>query len=138
MAEKAALRLKNIVSVAHGSDTYKGVRSVNINVSKGTIKEILEEGEEFPSGAENVGMPQFPVTGSIVFETDDDTMLDLLTAASGSLVITKKAITGGTNKVVTILNVQFTQTSIDPRSAPDRTASGPWPSRLVFQLPPRT
>jgi hypothetical protein len=107
MAETAAVRLTNIVSVTHGTQTYKGVRSVNFNVDPGRYVPILEEGKLYPTGLENVGVPEFPVTGELVFEQSTTNLLVLQAAAAGSLVVVLSKAAGAGNETITITGCKF-------------------------------
>jgi hypothetical protein len=107
MADIAAVRLTNIKSVTQGSNKYIGVRSVTIRAEKGRLLPILPEGLKYPTGTENVGMPDHPVTTSIVFETDAGVMIAMLAEAVGSLVIVYAQSGGGADKTITIANHQF-------------------------------
>lgn len=111
MADIAAVRITNIVSVTQGTNVYKGIRSVTITADKGRLLPILAEGDLYPTDAENVGMPDFPVTTSMVFEQDDENMLDLLVEAKADLLIRKKVAGGATDKIITINNHQFRRMS---------------------------
>lgn len=107
MVEVAHVRVINIVSVAQGANTYKGVRSVSLSVNDGQYIAKLAEGMLYPTGMDNVGTPDFPVRTSITFEQSPDNVLDLLAEAAGSLVITVKVDGGGENQVITIVNHKF-------------------------------
>lgn len=111
MATVPAIRLADIVSVVFGSDTIKGVRSVNLTVAKGRMLPKLEEGNLYPTGVDNVGMPEVPVGVSIVFETELEAMIDLITANPQTLVVTYKALGGAANRIATISNAYFERTS---------------------------
>lgn len=106
MTTVAAVRITNIVSVSKNSNTYVGVRSVTVNAQIGMLKPILVEGQLYASGTENVGMPDFPVTTQIAFETDGANILALMNEAKGSLVVVYKSAGGGGNKTLTIVNHQ--------------------------------
>ena len=106
MATVAAVRITNIVSVVQG-DTYIGVRSATISAEIGRLLPILQEGHLYPTGTENVGTPDFPVSTQLTFEQDGANMLALMAQAKGNLVITYKVAGGGSNKVLTIANHQF-------------------------------
>jgi len=107
MADVSSIRLTNIVSVTQGANKYIGVRSVNINVSKGNLLPIDEEGYLYVQGAENVGTPEFPVTTQVVFEQDHGNMLDLVAESNGDLVVVFTQSGGGANKTLTISNHEF-------------------------------
>lgn len=107
MADQSAIRIHNIVSITQGANRYVGVRSVTIQADKGKLMPILEEGNLYASGAENVGLPQFPVTVQATFETDTERMLGLIAEAVGNLVIVVKQTGGGADKTITIENHQF-------------------------------
>lgn len=113
MADVAAVRLTNIVSITQGSNKYIGVRSVTIAADKGNLLPILPEGVLYPTGAENVGMSDFPVRTNVEFEQDMANMIALQAEAVGSLVIVFKSAGGGGNKTVTIANHQFRGPSIN-------------------------
>jgi len=108
-----AVRLTNIVSIKQGDYVIKGVRAVTISTNKGRIMPVLEEGKKYVTGAENVGLPDFPVTTQVVFEQGIDEMTDALGYAVGNLVITCKAAGAAANQVTTIVNHQFRQFSIN-------------------------
>lgn len=110
MATVNAIRIKNIVSFAHGSDTYKGIRSVQIQVNKGNVVPVLNEGLQYATSAENLGTDQFPVTGSVEFESAA-IMMTLLAAAKGTTVIVGKADGSNADQTFTISNNQFNQAS---------------------------
>ena len=107
MPDVAAVRITNIVSVTQGSNTYKGVRSVDIITDKGTLAPIIEEGNLYATGLENLGLGDFPVTGRANYETDTDEVLAMLAEANASLVIVYKVAGGGANKTITIVNHEF-------------------------------
>jgi hypothetical protein len=111
MAETAAVRIVNIVSVTH-NNTYEGVREVQYEANYGENLPILVEGKLYPSGLENVGTPGFPVSGRVVFEQDCVNMLLLLASATASLVIVAKKAAGAGNETITIANVTFTRLSM--------------------------
>jgi len=111
MAEVAAVRIHNIVSITQGSNTYKGVRSVAIQADKGKLLPVLEEGKLYPSNAELVGTSEFPVTVSVVFESDGAAMLALLAEAKGTLAIVVKVAGGAPNKTISIVNFRFLRMS---------------------------
>lgn len=107
MADKAAVRITNIVSVTQGTNKYEGIRSVDVIADKGTLAAIFEEGNLYPTGAENMGTSDFPVTTRANFETDTAEMLNMLAEAVASLVVVYKVSGGGANKTITIVNHQF-------------------------------
>ena len=107
MPDVSTVRITNIVSVTQGTNTYKGVRSVDVIADAGQLAPILEEGDLYPTGLENLGMADFPVTTRCNFETDTDVMLQMIAEAVGSLVIVYKVAGGGANKTITISNHKF-------------------------------
>jgi len=118
MADVAAVRITNIVSVTQGTSKYIGVRSVTINADKGRLQAILVEGNLYASGVENLGMPDFPVSTQVTFEQDGGNCLALIGEAKASLVIVYKQAGGGANKTLTIVNHQFKNFS-HPQSLQD-------------------
>lgn len=124
MPDVAAVRITNIVSVVRGTDTYKGVRSVDIIADKGVLAAILEEGDLYPTGSENLGTSGFPVTTRANFESDTAVMLTMMALGAGTDVITYKPAGGGANKAITIVNHEW-------RRQTTPLALGPVTSRFV-------
>lgn len=107
MADKTAVRITNIVSVTQGSNKYQGVRSVDVIADKGTLAAIFVEGDLYPTGAENMGTAEFPVTTRANFETDTGVALEMIAEPVAPLVVVYKQAGGGANKTLTIPNHQF-------------------------------
>ena len=109
MATVPAVRIENIESFAFGADTYKGIRSITVAIDKGRMVPILEEGKLYPTGVSNVGIPENPVNGQLVFETEGDVAADLLVAAPATAVITYKPVGAAASRILTISNMFFTR-----------------------------
>ena len=118
MADVAAVRLTNIVTVTQGSNVYKGVRSFSIQTDAGVLRPILEEGNQYVTGVENLGLSDFPVRTQMVFEQDAVNMIAALAEANASLVIVVKKAAGAGNETITIVNHQFKSIS-QPQSLQD-------------------
>lgn len=104
MADIAAKRITNIVSVTQGSNVYKGIRSVDVIADKGTLAAIFQEGDIYPTGVELLGNGNFPVQTRMNFETDGEAVLALLAEGTASLVVVYKVAGGGANVTMTIAN----------------------------------
>lgn len=112
MPTVSVVRIVNIVSVTQSTNLIEGVRSVTIRADKGRLLPILAEGNLYPTGAENAGMPDFPVSTQVQFEQDHANMLAALGYAAGNLVIVFKKAGGGGNQTVTIANHQFRSSGV--------------------------
>lgn len=115
----AKVKINNIVSVTHNSTAQPGIISAEININKGQHIPNLDEGVLYPTGVDNVGTAEFPVTGSLTLE-DMSTVVSLLAAAAATLVITGKAHGANANKIYTISNAFFT----DDRASLQRQRDG--------------
>ena len=102
----AKIKIHNIKSFTKNSTSYPGIVSAEINVNKGRKVPDQNEGDLYPSGSDNVGTTEFPVTGTITLE-DMSQALTLLNSSAEDVVIVGVAHGSNSDQEFTISNAEF-------------------------------
>lgn len=107
------IKVINIVRETSAGQDYKGVEEVDLDVNEGEHTPNYNEGELYPTSADNVGTPDdFPVRINSTHE-DIASVLSRLTAADGPYkVVGQAANGGGTNEVFDVAQAAWQQVSV--------------------------
>ena len=111
MTTIAIQRIVNIRSFVLGDVTIKGIRSIDYTINPGKFKPTMEEGHLYPSGKENLGSEEFPVTGKVIFETSHANALTAQALATADATVTLKTEGGGGDLIRIFKNFTFGTTN---------------------------
>lgn len=100
----AKVKIQNIVRFTKGTTDYKGIVSATIDYDEGEFVADQNEGELYPTAADNVGVADgFPATFQITME-DFASFVNLLTTPVEDLLIIGQAHGSNDNEKFTIAN----------------------------------